>query len=182
MKKVIAIIDCQLLFLSAREEFGPLARLDYVKLKNIFHQDPEDKVDAIIYILASPYHTDNQFLKFLKKNNYIIMRKFAKVDLKGEKKEILFKNKSWTDTMVWEAMKMLPNYDEIFVVSGNGAFCSVVNAAHDQSKKVTVVAFKNSLQETLKKLADNVIFLDKEYIFDSTRVQKSKLEPVTYPF
>jgi len=175
MSKVLAIVDIQTLFLACREEFGPLARVDYVKLKKAFSDDPADKVYPVAYILASPYHDDKRFVRFLKKNGYFLMRKFAQLDMPKTLKEddptVKFKNRSWIDSMVWEGIKMLPEYDKVIVVSGNGNFCHVIDAAKKQGKKTAVISFKSSLQEQLSKIADEVIYLGKEYIFDAAEIQ-----------
>lgn len=63
---------------------------------------------------------------------------------------------------------MLPRYDHIYIVSGNGQFCTVVDAAHKNNKRVTVVSFKGSLQKELAAMADEVIHLDDKFIFDSS--------------
>jgi uncharacterized LabA/DUF88 family protein len=89
----------------------------------------------------------------------------------NEEKNIQFKNRSWIDAMVWEAIKMVPKYDNVYIVSGNGQFISVVSAAKAQGKKVTVVSFRSSLQKQLADLADEVVYLDQEYIFDSSAFQ-----------
>lgn len=166
-KRILASVDIQLLFLSAREEFGPLARLDFVKLMNLFKKDKDSVVDAIAYILASPVHDDRNFVRFLKKLGYITMRKSAQLD-KNPDSQHKVKGRAWSDSMVWEAIKIIDRYDEVFIVSGNGAFCSVANAAKESGKKVTVVSFKSSLQSQLAALADEVIYIDKEFIFDSS--------------
>lgn len=173
----LAIVDIQTLFLAAREEYGPLARVDYVKLKTLFKEQDSDIVDAVAYILASPYHDDRRFVRFLKKNDYCLMRKFAQLNTPmstNEDRNIQFKNRSWIDAMVWEAIKMVPKYDHVYVVSGNGQFCSVVSAAKAQNKKVTVVSFRSSLQKQLADMADEVVYLDQEYIFDSSAFHQTK--------
>lgn len=171
----LAIVDVQTLFLASREEYGPLARIDYVKLRSLLKQDTLDITDAVAYILASPYHDDRRFIRFLKKHGYILIRKFAQLDIprvaspaNDTEESIKFKNRSWIDSMVWESIKMLPRYDHIYIVSGNGQFCTVVDAAHKNGKKVTVVSFKGSLQKELAAMADNLITLDDKYIFDSS--------------
>jgi uncharacterized LabA/DUF88 family protein len=169
-KRILASVDIQLLFLSCREEFGPLARVDFVKLFQLFRKESDSVVDAIAYVLASPVHDDRNFIRFLKKIGYITMRKATSLTkdsnfaAEGEK----VKGKSWSEAMVWEALKIIPNYDEIFIVSGNGSFCSVAKAAKDAGKKVIVVSFRSSLQSQLASLADEVVYLDKEFIFDSS--------------
>jgi uncharacterized LabA/DUF88 family protein len=172
MSRNLAVVDIQTLFLSARESYGPLARVDYVKLKSILKQDNLDITDAVAYILASPYHDDRRFIRFLKKHGYILIRKFAQLDIPRlstpEEQDIKFKNRSWIDAMVWESVKMLPRYDHIYIVSGNGQFLSVVDAAHQNGKKVTVVSFRGSLQKELAAQADEVIYLDDKFIFDSS--------------
>lgn len=171
MSRNLAIVDIQTLFLAAREEYGPLARVDYVKLRGLFKEQDNEITDAIAYILASPYHDDRRFVRFLKKNNYILMRKFAQLNTPmttNEDKNVQFKNRSWIDAMVWEAIKMVPKYDHVYIVSGNGQFCSVANAAKAQNKKVTVVSFRSSLQKQLSEIADEVIYLGQDYIFDSS--------------
>jgi uncharacterized LabA/DUF88 family protein len=171
MSRNLAIVDIQTLFLAAREEYGPLARVDYVKLRHVFKEQDTDITDAVAYILASPYHDDRRFVRFLKKNGYCLMRKFAQLNTPmstDEEKNVQFKNRSWIDAMVWEAIKMVPKYDHVYIVSGNGQFCSVASSAKSQGKKVTVVSFRSSLQKQLSEIADEVIYLDQAYIFDSS--------------
>ena len=165
-RRILASVDIQALFLSCREEFGPLARVDFVKLMSLFKTEKDDVVDAIAYILASPVHDDRNFVRFLKKLGYITMRKSAQINKVDGGNHI--KGKSWSDSMVWEALKIMDRYDEVFIVSGNGSFCAVANAAKEAGKKVTVVSFQSSLQAQLSSLADNVIFIDKDLIFDSS--------------
>lgn len=180
--KVLCIVDIQTLFLACREEWGPLARVDYVKLKKLFSDDPTDVVHPVAYILASPYHDDKRFVRFMKKNGYFLMRKFAQLDmprsLQEEDPTVKFKNRSWIDAMVWEAIKMMPEYDKVIIVSGNGNFCHVVEAAKKTGKKVTVISFKSSLQEQLSKLADEVVYLDKQYIFDAAEIQARETKEI----
>lgn len=168
-KRVLASVDIQALFLSCREEYGPLARVDFVKLMALFNKDkdPDRIVDAIAYILASPLHDDRNFIRFLKKLNYFTMRKAATIKSNEDSIQQI-KSKAWSDQMVWESLKMLGSYDEIFIVSGNGGFCSVAKAAKDAGKKVTVVSFQSSLQSQLASLADEVIYIDRDLIFDSS--------------
>ena len=177
MARNLAICDIQTLFLAAREEYGPLARVDYVKLRKMFQEQNTDVTDAVAYILASPYHDDRRFVRFLKKNNYCLMRKFAQLNTPmstREDKDIQFKNRSWIDNMVWEAIKMIPKYDHVYIVSGNGQFCSVANAAKQQGKKVTVMSFRSSLQKQLSELADEVVYLGQDHIFDSSAFNQNQ--------
>lgn len=173
-KRILASVDIQLIFLSCRDEYGPLARVDFVKLYNLFRSAPTDVVDAIAYVLASPVHDDRNFIRFLKKIGYISMRKASSLN-RGDKGNGSYKSESWSSAMVWEALKILPNYDEIFIVSGNGNFCSVAKAAKEAGKKVTVVSFPSSLQSQLASMADNVIYLDKSFIFDSSAFKTAQL-------
>lgn len=166
-RRILASVDIQALFLSCREEFGPLARIDFVKLMSLFKQDKEDIVDAIAYILASPVHDDRNFVRFLKRLGYITMRKSAQLSTREDNQHKV-KGKSWSDSMVWEALKIIDRYDELFIVSGNGSFCAVAKAAKDAGKKVTVISFRSSLQSQLASLADQVIYIDKDLIFDSS--------------
>jgi|ERR1035437_5000425 uncharacterized LabA/DUF88 family protein len=168
-RRILASIDIQALFLSCREEYGPLARVDFVKLMALFskNQGADTIVDPIAYILASPLHDDRNFVRFLKKLGYITMRKSAQISTQEDNQQKV-KGKSWSDSMVWESLKIIDRYDEIFIVSGNGGFCSVAKAAKAAGKKVTVVSFQSSLQSQLSSLADEVIYIDKELIFDSS--------------
>jgi len=176
MPKALAIIDVQTLFLSARAEYGPQARMDYVKLSNFLkEQDASDELEKVAYILASPFHDDHKFVQFLKNNNYTIMRKFAEVVKKPvnetENEGFQFKNRSWAGSMAWDILTTLPFYDKLYIVSGNGLFCPVVAAAKASGKKVTVLSFTSSLQKELEKSADQVIYLDSTFLFDAEEVK-----------
>ena len=173
----LVICDVQTLFLASREEYGPLARVDYVKLTELFKSNTTDLVDAVAYVLASPYHDDKRFIRFLKKNGYAVIKKYAQViRAEDNEEEVKLKNRSWIDSMVWESIKMAPRYDTITIISGNGLFCSVANAAKQQGKKVHVISFRSSLQEHLSSLADEVTYLDNNYLFDPNVVALRKAE------
>ena len=180
----LVIVDVQTLFLASREEYGPLARVDYVKLRELFEDSTTDDVTKVAYVLASPYHDDKRFVRFLKKNGYAVIKKNAQIthstDSADSADEVILKSRSWIDSMVWESVKMIPRYDSIYIVSGNGLFCSVANAAKQQNKKVNVISFRSCLQEHLASLADEVIYLDNNYLFDSNlvRLRNQELENV----
>ena len=78
--------------------------------------------------------------------------------------------------MVWESIKMLPNYQKLVIVSGNGAFCSVIEAAKASNKPTKVVSFDGTLQSELATLANSVVLLDKAYIFDSASIKSKYTE------
>jgi len=168
--RTLVIVDVQLLFLSAREEFSSIARIDFIKLKDLFREleGPEAIIDQIAYILSSPLHDDRKFIKFLKKHNYIPMRKEAQLNKIGNGPQPILKNRSWTESMLWEGLKMLPKYDSIIIVSGNGAFNQLINAAKLNHKRTTVISFKTSLQKGLASSADKTIILDNNFIYDSS--------------
>lgn len=174
MSRSLVIVDVQSLFLGAREYAGILARMDYVRLKDLFKELEGDTtiIDKVAYILASPLHDDRRFIQFLKKNNYITIRKPAQLNRIGNGDEPALKSQSWADAMVWEAIKMLPKYDSIIIVSGNGQFNSVLSAAKQNNKRTTVVSFKASLQSTLSSSADKVVILDSKYIYDSSAMNQ----------
>jgi uncharacterized LabA/DUF88 family protein len=172
--KNLAIIDIQQLFLAARDEYGPLARVDFVKLRQLFKQDPADVVDAIAYVIVSPKHEDAAFVRFLKKCGYRVFKKYAEVDYKQtvepyDQSSVRIIPKSWTYRMVKElhAFVLGMNYDHYYIVSGSNQFISSIKAIHEAGKKVTIVAFRSSLAPDFKKTgADEYIFLDKEHLYD----------------
>lgn len=175
MNRNLAIIDVQNLFLSSREQFGSLARVDYVRLKKLFDTDPDVIVDRIAYVLSSPYHDGRDFSRFLKKQGYAVFSKPAQLTTNVQDDTIqTTRNKTWADLMVWEALKLLPAFNHIFIVSGNGNFCSVVRAAKSAGKKTTVVSFRNSLQAQLASEADEVVYLDKDFLYDSASFAKKR--------
>lgn len=180
-QKALAIIDVQTLFLTARSEYGPSARMDYVKLSKFLKDlDPTLTVDMAAYILASPMHDDSKFIKFLKNNGYIVMRKFAELKKNSdvENGNLEFKNSSWAGSMAWDVLTTLPYYDTVYIVSGNGSFCPIVSACHAAGKPVTVLSFVSSLQKELGKLADKVIYLDGTFLFNAEAI-KAKYQKVT---
>jgi len=169
-KRSLVLVDAQQLFLSCREEYGITSRLDFLKLKDLFRElEGDDSViDQIIYILSSPLHDDRNFIRFLKKHNYITVRKTAQLNKIGNGAEPGLKGRNWTESMLWEGLKMLPKYDSIIIVSGNGAFNQLINAAKLNHKRTTVISFKTSLQKGLASSADKTIILDNNFIYDSS--------------
>lgn len=178
MKKILVIVDVQNLFLSAREIYGPLARVDYVKLKDLFVKKEEDvTVDKIAYVLSSPYHDGRNFTRFLKKQGYMVFNKTAQL-IKNQQNDSIHTTRQagWSENMIWETLKLLPKYDEVFIVSGNGGFCPVVRKAKLDGKKTTVISFRSSLQSQLATEADEVVYFDKEYLYDSSFFLNKKEE------
>lgn len=175
MTKVLAICDVQQLFLAARDEYGPLARVDYVKLRQLFKQDENDVVDAIAYMVVSPKHEDVKFVRFLKKCGYRVFRLYAKVenaDRYGSGlSNVRVIPRTWTFKMVKELHAFVNDanrqYDKFYIVSGSNQFLSAIHAIHEKGKKVSVVAFKSSLAKDYEKTgADEYIILNNEYLYD----------------
>lgn len=175
MSKVLAVIDVQQLFLAARDEYGPLARVDYVKLRQLFKQDENDVVDAIAYMVVSPKHEDVKFVRFLKKCGYRVFRLYAKVenaDRYGSGlSNVRVIPRTWTFKMVKELHAFVNDanrqYDKFYIVSGSNQFLSPIHAIHEKGKKVSVVAFKSSLAKDYEKTgADEYVILNNEYLYD----------------
>lgn len=165
--KALVIVDVQTLFLSARSDYGPQARVDYMKLSETINEMYKGaEVTKLAYILASPLHDDKKFINFLKKLGFVIMRKFAEIDNTQDTEEgIQFKNRSWAGAMAWDTLSTLPYYDKICIISGNGLFCPVVDSARLSGKHVTVMSFPTVLQKELAKKADAVIYLTDNDLF-----------------
>ena len=175
MSRVLAVVDVQQLFLAARDEYGPLARVDYVKLRKMFKQDENDVVDAIAYMVVSPKHEDVKFVRFLKKCGYRVFRLYAKIENMGRYGESLSNTRvvprTWTFKMVKELHAFVNDanreYDKFYIVSGSNQFTSAINSIHDKNKKVSVVAFRSSLASDYAKTgADEYVILDREYLYD----------------
>lgn len=189
MKKILAVIDVQQLFLSSRKEYGPLARVDYVALKNMFNptRDPDVVVDAIAYVVVSPKHEDYKFIRFLKKNGYKVMRQFAGIapSEPDDQNQMGVKiiPKSWTNKMIRDLHSFISDkvYDDYYIVSGSGGFISTVNAIHAQGQHVTVVGFRSSLQHVLLDVADAHIILDKEFLYDENLYKRPYVAPQEAP-
>lgn len=187
MSRVLAVVDIQQLFLAARDEYGPLARVDYVKLRKLFKQDENDVVDAIAYMVVSPKHEDVKFVRFLKKCGYRVFRLYAKVenaDRYGDGlSNVRVIPRTWTFKMVKELHAFVNDanrqYDKFYIVSGSNQFVSPINAIHANNKKVSVVAFKSSLSSDFKKTgADEYIILDRDYLYDENLYRpKEELGP-----
>lgn len=186
MSRVLAVIDIQQLFLAARDEYGPLARVDYVKLRQLFKQDENDVVDAIAYMVVSPKHEDGKFVRFLKKCGYRVFRLYAKVE-SGDRYDGGLSNvrvipRTWTFKMVKELHAFVNDenrpYDKFYIVSGSNQFTSTINAIHEKGKKVTVVAFRSSLSNDYTKTgADEYILLNKDYLYDENLYRQKDITP-----
>ena len=182
MRRVLAVIDVQRLFLASRTEYGPLARVDYVALKKLFNpeNDPDVIVDAIAYVIVSPQHEDYRFIRFLKKHSYKVMRQFASIDQSSTVNDTGLKivPKSWTGKMVKDLHSIVleNKYDEYFIVSGSGGFISAVHAIQAQHKPVTVVSFRSSLHQKMAELADVTVVLDNAVLYDENLYKKPETE------
>lgn len=184
MKKVLAVIDVQQLFLASRKEYGPLARVDYLALHRAFNptHDPDTVIDAIAYVVVSPKHEDYKFIRFLKKVGFKVMRQFAgmaPID-EGSSNEMGVKiiPKSWTHKMIRDLHSFVSDntYDEYYIVSGSGGFISAVNAIHAQGKKAIVMGFRSSIQGKLIESADQTIILDNTILYDENLYKRPPQE------
>ena len=185
MRRILAVVDVQQLFLSCRDEYGPLARVDYAKLYKSFITEPGDVVDAVAYVVVSPKHEDAKFLRFLKKVGYRTFRLYAGVDIfnKGNN-EVAFTKiipRNWTYRMTKELMawSVGNTYDYFYIVSGSNQFIGPIKAIHASDKKCTVMSFRSSLPPDFTKSgADSYVFLDESFLYDEHLYKKPPVEEV----
>lgn len=182
MRRILAVVDVQQLFLSCRDEYGPLARVDYAKLFKSFMTEPGDVVDAVAYVVVSPKHEDAKFLRFLKKQGYRTFRLYAGIDQNnrgGELSNTRIIPRNWTYRMTKELMAWAvgTNYDYFYIVSGSNQFIGPIKAIHSTGKKCTVMSFRSSLPPDFTKSgADDYIFLDTNYLYDEHLYKKPLVE------
>lgn len=175
MRRILAVVDVQQLFLSCRDEFGPLARVDYAKLYQSFITEPGDVVDAVAYVVVSPKHEDAKFLRFLKKQGYRTFRMYAGLDQPYDSGNVRIIPRNWTYRMTKELMAWAVGntYDHFYIVSGSNQFTGAIKAIHAVGKKCTVMSFRSSLPpEHTKSGADNYIFLDQNFLYDEHLYKK----------
>lgn len=162
----LAIVDVQNLFLAARSEYGSLARLDFVKLKNLICSlVPEDEdLNIVAYVLVSPHHEDKRFVKFLKNWGFKVLRHYVK----GTTSQALsLANSDYASRMVRESLFLTNQHDgDIIIVSGNGHFQSLVSNLVSKNKKVSIVAFPSSIQDSLKNSATVFISLNNSHLYN----------------
>jgi hypothetical protein len=181
MSKILAVVDVQQLFLAARDEFGALARVDYVKLMNSFRKSPADVIDAIAYIVVSPNHEDTKFIRFLKKCGYRTFRLPAGLEQNYhegvlESTRIIPRNcthRMTKEVQVWAAGT---NYEHFIIVSGSNAFIGPIKAIHASGKTCTVMSFRSSLSPDFAKLgADDYVMMDDTFLYDEHLYKKVDL-------
>ena len=178
-RRILAVVDVQQLFLSCRDEFGPLARVDYAKLMKSFATEPGDVVDAVAYVVVSPKHEDAKFLRFLKKQGYRTFRLYAGVDQPNDSSNVRIIPRNWTYRMTKELMAWAvgTNYDYFYIVSGSNQFIGSIKAIHASAKKCTVMSFRSSLPpDYAKSGADEYIFLDQSFLYDEHLYKKPSTE------
>lgn len=175
-RRILAVVDVQQLFLSCRDEFGSLARVDYAKLIKSFKVEPGDEVTAIAYVVASPNHDDSSFVRFLRNQGYRTFRMRAHAatsSMPGEGAYIV--SRSWAyrmskELLVWAVGS---TYSHFFIVSGSNSFIGPIKAIHAEGKTCTVMAFRSSLPEDYTKSgADNYVLLDENYLYDAHLYEK----------
>lgn len=156
----IAVIDTQQLFLAARREYGPFARIDYVKLKEKIEELAAGDVRIVAYVLMSPLHNADKFIGFLKQHGIAVFRKPASRNETGEIEE-----PNWTSTIVLQISSLMSQYKHLILVSGSGGFFSLIELANKTGKKTTVVSFKSTLNTKIKDMSNVVILLNDDYLF-----------------
>ena len=178
VRRILAVVDVQQLFLSCRDEYGPLARVDYAKLYQSFVTEPGDVVDAVAYVVVSPKHEDAKFLRFLKKQGYRTFRMYAGIDQPYASGNIKIIPRNWTYRMTKELISWSAgtNYDYFYIVSGSNQFIGPIKAIHAAGKKCTVMSFRSSLPPDYSKSgADDYVLLDQTFLYDEHLYKKMTL-------
>lgn len=168
--RVFVAIDVENLWYAAREAFGNNFRVNFNELRKLLAavNPPPFHIEAIAYVVISPDHDNTKFLGMLDRLDYKVKKRFMRYN---KAKDHAIKS-DWdvgitVDTMVRsECDDSTPRIDRFVLVSGDGDYFYLCEELKRRGVEVFVCTFGNVCAKSLKNVADKIIMLSEQHVFD----------------
>jgi uncharacterized LabA/DUF88 family protein len=177
-ERVYVAVDVQNVWYSSREQFGPKARMDFEKLRELISSKPlariPRKLRMVAYTVTSstrrrPDGTlrhvgmdkNNKFLDTLRRIGFAVRNRNMYAE-KGSKKPF---HTDWDIGIALDAMQHLDDYDTFSLVSGDGDYSILIDRLKDKGKFVEVLTFESTASRLLHASANRVIHITKDQLY-----------------
>jgi len=145
-------------------------RIDFKKLKSLFTREEGDYLVCAAYYTALPSDSEieekhRRFIRILKKEVRVKVKSVPLLKINGSAHNSEFNPRYSKGEDILLACDMvrgaaLNMYDEAILISGDGDFIPAVRMVQELGKRVTIAAFRDSLNRNLDIEASDIIYLD----------------------
>jgi uncharacterized LabA/DUF88 family protein len=162
-------LDVQNLFFSAKDI---QKRIDFLKIRNHFHETGNEIVGLVAYIVRSPdIGKSDKFESFLENIGYTLSIKKAIIGYKPNGDRI-FKDTDQDMAICIDCMKNVDSFDKWVLMSGDGDFIDLCRELKKRKKTVEVWSLPGtSFNKRLCDYVDSVHFLGEQFFFEDPKLE-----------
>ncbi len=156
--RAILVVDVQNLFYSARDIYGLSARISF---RHIYERCREkyNLIDATAYVAVDSRGQSQVFCDSLRKAGYRAVTSQLKV--RNEK----IYERDWNVGITISVIKRIKEFDILILASRDRNYSHLLKHIQDKNKKTVVMLFKDEIDQTLEKFANEVMYLEEKDIF-----------------
>jgi len=176
VKRYQVAVDVQNLWYSCRYSHGSNYRVDYKRLLDYVSDIAKEEgssVNCTAYMIASPNHDQTNFVNTLRTLGFNIKKRNLHYDPDRRHAQ----NTNWDVGITADALFHNDSYDSFVLISGDGDFIYLLDPLKDLGKEVVVVSFEKSLNKAVSQVADQVLYLGDDVVYDpKERYRHSQLK------
>ena len=166
-KRVFVAIDIENLWYAAREAFGKNYRVDFQRLRKLISEgNPVPSIiEAIAYVVVGPDHDNTAFIGMLERLQYKVKKRYMRYD----KIQGIASKSDWDVGITVDTMRraMPKEIDKFVLVSGDGDYIFLVEELQGLGIEVEVHTFENVCNEQLKNMANRLVLLNENVVFNT---------------
>lgn len=167
---ILVLVDVSNIYLSARDNYGYAARVDFRKLRELALKPTERRFKHILcraYSAAKPDQAPEQFLTALEKIGFEVITMTIRTHDSGVPSATNIDVQLAKDAVT---LKVGGEYPDIVVVaSGDSDFVPVYRDLKARGSRVEIISFPQSLGGEVIHVVDAVTKLDRNIFFTKTR-------------
>jgi len=171
-------VDVNNLWHSAKQMYGPQARVDFLDLINRIKRGGFEKVPrqvkAVAYTITAPYRTDTpegivrvkssrneRFIATLEKFGFEVKTRIMRFE-KGIDKPF---HTDWDVGIAIEVVAQLEWMDTFVLASGDGDYGPLLKRVRESDKRVEIYTFRSVASPVLYEFANQIHYLDTEDVY-----------------
>ena len=160
IKSMTLLVDAQNLFYSARDTYGPSARVNYERLKEVALRGKNVRVLRCVIYLTQLEDDISLFAQTLRRLSYEVKIRWIKRHEDGS----ISNTDSDLDIAV-DCIRACETSDTLVIASGDADFIPVYQYIREKGKDIEILAFQDALNRQIKENVDKVTILDEYCIF-----------------
>lgn len=167
-ERIFAAYDVANLWKACRQEFGPLARVNFQALAEIVrskrHPVPV-KQHSCAYLVTDPKQKHHGLRYVLRDLGYQVRERH----MQHHKALLKPLRTDWDVGITIDAIDQLDSYDTFVLASGDGDFGLLIDYLKLKGKHIVVLTFESAASKILYQVADELYILSKESIVISAK-------------